>query len=84
MLDTVPHMLRIDGPKVREARLRRLLTIEELSRLARLNQSHLGMIERSRGRKVQIRTVRKLAKALEVDPDEILSPASPDGIGETA
>jgi transcriptional regulator with XRE-family HTH domain len=76
--DNGATVLRLDGGKVREARLRKLLTLEELSKLASMNQSHLGELERAEGpRQVRVRTIRKLARALDVRPNDILSPRQP-------
>ena len=81
MLDTVPHMLRIDGPRLRELRLRRLLTIAELAEIANLDESHIASVERGEVETSRTRTIKKLANALEVPPDEILSSANPNHIG---
>ena len=77
-------MLKIDGPKLREIRLRRLLTIAELAEQADLDPAHLGVIERSAARPVQMRTIRNLSRVLEVDANEFLHPVSPDSLGVTA
>jgi transcriptional regulator with XRE-family HTH domain len=74
--------LRISGGKLRRVRLAKLLTRQELAELADLDESHLGALERDEVERSRVRTVRQLAKALEVSPDEILSPVNPDSLGE--
>jgi transcriptional regulator with XRE-family HTH domain len=74
--------LRIDGGKLRQVRLTKLLTRDELAKVAGLDGSHLGAIERNEIASSRVRTVRQLARALEVSPDEILSPLNPDSLGE--
>jgi transcriptional regulator with XRE-family HTH domain len=75
-------MLRIDGGKLRQLRLTKLLTREELDEQAGLDESHLGVIERAEVRESRIRTVRRLAHALEVDANEFLAAENPDSLGE--
>ena len=56
--------------KLRELRLKKLLTIEELGKGAGLSPSTVRAIER--GRELpSIRTARKLAEALEVSSEDI-------------
>jgi transcriptional regulator with XRE-family HTH domain len=59
------------GEKLREARTRRLLTQDELAEKAGVSQSTIANIERDNA-EPQFRTIRKLAKALEVDPTTLL------------
>jgi transcriptional regulator with XRE-family HTH domain len=59
------------GEKLREVRTRRLLTQEELAQKAGVSQSTIANIERDNA-EPQFRTIRKLAKALDVDPTELL------------
>ena len=59
------------GEKLREARTRRLLTQDELAEKARVSQSTIANIERNNA-EPQFRTIRKLAKALDVDPTTLL------------
>jgi transcriptional regulator with XRE-family HTH domain len=74
--------LKISGGKLRQVRLAKLLTRQELAELAGLDESHLGALERGEVESSRVRTVRQLAKTLEVSPDEILSPVNPDSLGE--
>jgi len=59
------------GDKVREIRTRRLLTQEELAEKAGVSPSTVANIETD-NREPQFRTIRKLGKALDVDPTELL------------
>jgi transcriptional regulator with XRE-family HTH domain len=59
------------GEKLREVRTRRLLTQDELAERAKVSQSTIANIERNNA-EPQFRTIRKLAKALNVDPTELL------------
>jgi transcriptional regulator with XRE-family HTH domain len=59
------------GKKVREIRTRRLLTQEELADKAGVSPSTIANIETD-NREPHFRTIRKLAKALDVDPTELL------------
>jgi transcriptional regulator with XRE-family HTH domain len=59
------------GEKLREIRTRRLLTQDELAEKASVSQSTIANIERNNA-EPQFRTIRKLAKALDVDPTELL------------
>jgi transcriptional regulator with XRE-family HTH domain len=59
------------GEKLKGARTRRLLTQDELAEKAGVSQSTIANIERNNA-EPQFRTIRKLAKALDVDPTELL------------
>ena len=59
------------GEKLREVRTKRLLTQDELAEKAGVSQSTIANIERNNA-EPQFRTIRKLAKALDVDPTNLL------------
>ncbi len=59
------------GEKLKEIRTRRFLTQEELAEKADVSHSTIVNIERNRA-EPQFRTIRKLAKALDIDPTEFL------------
>jgi transcriptional regulator with XRE-family HTH domain len=59
------------GEKLREVRTRRLLTQDELADKAGVSQSTIANIERDNA-EPQFRTIRKLAKALDIEPTELL------------
>lgn len=61
------------GRKLREARVRRLLTQEELAEKAGVSPSTIVTIERDQTMP-HFRTIRKLAHALDVDPTSLLGP----------
>jgi transcriptional regulator with XRE-family HTH domain len=59
------------GEKLKEIRTRRFLTQEELADKAEVSHSTIVNIERNHA-EPQFRTIRKLAKALDVEPIEFL------------
>jgi transcriptional regulator with XRE-family HTH domain len=59
------------GEKLKEIRTKRLLTQDELADKAGVSQSTIANIERNNA-EPQFRTIRKLAKALDVEPTELL------------
>ena len=67
---TMPAVVYI-GDRLREVRTRRLLTQEELAEKSGVSPSTVANIERDH-REPHFRTIRKLAKALDVDPTELL------------
>jgi transcriptional regulator with XRE-family HTH domain len=69
MLDIMP---RISGEKLRGVRDRRLLSQRELAEKAGLSPTTILKLEADRVEEPHPRTVRKLAKALDVAPTELL------------
>ncbi len=59
------------GEKLKEIRTRRFLTQEELAEKAGVSHSTIVNIERNHA-EPQFRTIRKLARALDIDPAEFL------------
>ena len=59
------------GEKLREARTRRLLTQEELAEKASVSAATIVNAERN-NQEPHFRTIRKLAKALDIDPTALL------------
>jgi transcriptional regulator with XRE-family HTH domain len=59
------------GEKLKEVRTRRLLTQEELAEKAGISAATVVNVERN-NQEPHFRTIRKLAKALDVDPTELL------------
>jgi transcriptional regulator with XRE-family HTH domain len=59
------------GEQLRNARTRRLLTQDELAAKAGVSQSTIANIERNNA-EPQFRTIRKLARALDVEATELL------------
>jgi len=63
---------RINGAKLRLIRKRLGLTQIDLAEKARVNQSHVSRLERS-DRGARRRTLARIAKVLEVRPEELLA-----------
>ncbi len=59
------------GEKLKAVRTRRLLTQDELAERAGVSQSTIANIERDNA-EPQFRTIRKLAKALDIEPTKLL------------
>jgi transcriptional regulator with XRE-family HTH domain len=59
------------GQKLKAIRTRRLLTQEELAERAGVSAATVVNVERNK-QEPHFRTIRKLAKALNVDPTELL------------
>jgi transcriptional regulator with XRE-family HTH domain len=59
------------GDKLKEVRTRRLLTQEELAEKAGISAATVVNVERNQ-QEPHFRTIRKLAKALDVDPTKLL------------
>ncbi len=68
--------------RLRAIRLRRLLTQEDLAKKAGVGLSTIIRLEQ--GEKGRISSVRKLAEALDVTPDELLSEDQAPGQQEAA
>ena len=64
-------MPRINGEKLRELREERFLSHRELARLAGVSPTTVLNLERGVG-DAQRRTIRKLAKALQLEPAKLL------------
>ncbi len=60
------------GERLRELRKEKLLTQEELAKKAGLNPNSIVRIERGSVAEPRFSTIRKLAAALEVDPQELV------------
>jgi transcriptional regulator with XRE-family HTH domain len=69
ILDVMP---RISGDRLRKVRDKRLLSQRELAERAGLSPTTILKLESGRVDEPHPRTIRKLADALEVDPDELL------------
>jgi transcriptional regulator with XRE-family HTH domain len=59
------------GEKLKEIRIQRLLTQEELAEKAGVSAATVVNVERN-NQEPHFRTIRKLAKALEIEPTELL------------
>ncbi|MEK6647217.1 MAG: helix-turn-helix transcriptional regulator [Candidatus Firestonebacteria bacterium] len=58
------------GKKIREERLKRGLTIEELADMADIHYTFLGYIELGK-KKASLETIRKLSNALEISVEQL-------------
>jgi transcriptional regulator with XRE-family HTH domain len=71
---TILHMNRfwqIDGERLRSLRKERLLTQVELSKMTGVAQDSISSLETGK-REAHPGTIRKLAKALDVEPTELI------------
>jgi transcriptional regulator with XRE-family HTH domain len=63
--------MEVDMAKLRELRRRRVLTLEELAEKAGVGRNTVWRLEHG-VMGAQPRTIRKLAKALNVEPEELV------------
>jgi transcriptional regulator with XRE-family HTH domain len=63
--------MEVDIARLRELRRRRVLTLEELAEKAGVGRNTVWRLEHGL-MGAQPRTIRKLAKALEVEPEELV------------
>ena len=64
--------MEVDAVKLRELRRRRVLTLEELAEKADVGRNTIWRLEHG-VMGAQPRTIRKLAKALDVKPEELVA-----------
>lgn len=62
---------RVDGRRIRQLRLRRRMTQQELAHRAKLSVTQVSRIEKD-AQTPRFSTVDRLAAALEVDPDDLI------------
>ena len=63
--------MEVDAVKLKELRRRRVLTLEELAEKADVGRNTIWRLEHG-VMGAQPRTIRKLAKALDVEPEELV------------
>jgi transcriptional regulator with XRE-family HTH domain len=63
--------MNVDGQRVKALRRRRVMERKELAKRAGISYSTLAQIERN-ARNVRAETVRKVASALGVDPEDLV------------
>ena len=63
--------MEVDVAKLRELRRRRVLTLEELAQKAGVGRNTVWRLEHGM-MGAQPRTIRKLARALDVEPEELV------------
>lgn len=64
--------VKIDGEKLRKARLQKFWSRDELADKSGIHRDHIGRLERGEGGNSRPPTVRRLAEALGLDPNELL------------
>jgi transcriptional regulator with XRE-family HTH domain len=69
--------VEVDAVKLRELRRRRVLTLEELAEKADIGRNTIWRLEHD-VMGAQPRTIRKLAKALDVEPEELVKAGGED------
>ena len=70
--------MEVDVVKLRELRRRRVLTLEELAEKAGVGRNTIWRLEHG-VMGAQPRTIRKLAKALNVEPEELVKMGDDNG-----
>jgi transcriptional regulator with XRE-family HTH domain len=70
MIKKSPILIKF-GKTVREKRLSRKLSQEQLAHLSDVHRTYIGMIERAE-KNVTLTSIQKIAKALEVDIIDLL------------
>lgn len=68
---TKKEVLQNFGTRVREERLKRNLSQEELASFARVHRTYIGMIERAE-KNITLKNIEKVATALNIPINELL------------
>ena len=68
---TTPGFL-FEGRALRRARLRRHMTQKELEKAAGVNYTTISRLEVGERQTAYMRTIKKLAAALDIDPDDLI------------
>jgi transcriptional regulator with XRE-family HTH domain len=71
MLVMDERFIRVDGARLRALRRRKMLSLRELEERSGVAFDNINKLENER-RSAQPRTVRKLARALGVEPEELM------------
>jgi transcriptional regulator with XRE-family HTH domain len=71
MLVMSERFIKVDGARLRELRRRKMLSLRELEERSGVAFDNINKLENER-RSAQPRTVRKLAQALGVEPEELM------------
>ena len=64
--------VKINGSKLKRIRERRFLRREELAEKVGSHRDHIGRLERDEVENPHMNTIRKLAGALDVEPQELV------------
>jgi transcriptional regulator with XRE-family HTH domain len=70
--------MEVDMARLRELRRRRVLTLEELAKKAGVGRNTIWRLEHG-VMGAQPRTIRKLARALDVEPEELVKTGDESG-----
>jgi transcriptional regulator with XRE-family HTH domain len=65
--------VKVNAEKLRDARLAKFLSRDELAEASGIHRDHIGRLERGYEGESRPPTVRKLAEALGVDPHDLLA-----------
>jgi len=71
-MENSKEILTVFGERVRELRLEKNLSQEELAHLANLHRTYIGMIERAE-KNITLLNIEKIAKALETSLSDLLN-----------
>jgi transcriptional regulator with XRE-family HTH domain len=66
------EVVKVDAKKLQDARLAKFWSRDELAKASGIHRDHIGRLERGYGGESRPPTIRKLAKALDVDPRQLL------------
>jgi transcriptional regulator with XRE-family HTH domain len=64
--------VKVDAKKLQDARLAKFWSRDELAKASGIHRDHIGRLERGYGGESRPPTIRNLAKALDVDPRQLL------------
>lgn len=65
------QILRKFGQRVRQERVKRELSQEQLAELAGVHRTYIGMIERAE-KNITLENIEKIANALQLKPEDLL------------
>jgi transcriptional regulator with XRE-family HTH domain len=65
--------VKVDAKKLQDARLAKFWSRDELANESGIHRDHIGRLERGYEGESRPPTIRKLAEALGVDPNELLA-----------
>jgi transcriptional regulator with XRE-family HTH domain len=65
--------VKVDAKKLQDARLAKFWSRDELANESGIHRDHIGRLERGYEGESRPPTIRKLAEALGVDPNELLT-----------
>ena len=67
------EVVKVDAKKLQNARLAKFWSRDELANESGIHRDHIGRLERGYEGESRPPTIRKLAEALGVDPNELLA-----------